>query len=312
VLTNRFSDGEGWVILNGTEAAIKAKVAAIGTPLKEWGIQINYGIKTGYNEAFIIDKTTKAEIIKKSPKSASIIRPILRGRDIQKFYAIPTELSLLFIPWHFPIHERKDIVGASVKAEAEFQRKYPSILSHLNKHKNELRRRNKSETGIRYEWYALQRYGSNYWKEFEKPKVVWKRIGSVIRFSYDDSGAFCLDSTCFATGSDIKYLVGVLNSSISKRLLLDNAPKTGTGDIIISVQALEPLLVPKASEKVKGEIVKLVDQCVEILSNDTSADIRGLEKKIDNIVFDMYGFTEEERAFIVGSLTSSPIHHQTD
>src|SRR5690606_4903195 len=82
-----------------------------------------------------------------------------------------------------------------------------------------------------------------YMEDFYRPKIVWKRVGSILRFSYDETGCFALDSTCFATGKYLKYLVCFLNSHLGRYLLRD-APQTGTGDLLISVQAIEPLLIP--------------------------------------------------------------------
>lgn len=118
---------------------------------------------TGYNEAFIINKTKRDELIKQDPKSAEIIRPILRGRDIKKFGYEFAELYLIYIPWHFPLHNDSSIQGASNEAERLFELKYPAVYNHLLLFKEQLSERNKSETGIRYEWYALQRWGANYW-----------------------------------------------------------------------------------------------------------------------------------------------------
>ena len=73
------------MILNPIEQSIKRKIEAIGTPLKDWDIKINRGILTGCNDAFIIDEAKKEELIKEDPKSAEIIRPILRGRDIKRY-----------------------------------------------------------------------------------------------------------------------------------------------------------------------------------------------------------------------------------
>ncbi|HPX45113.1 MAG TPA: class I SAM-dependent DNA methyltransferase, partial [Bacteroidales bacterium] len=73
-----FTDDENWIILsNKIESSIKSKIKNIGTKLKDWDIRINYGIKTGYNEAFIIDEIIKNDLISSDPKSAEIIRPIL-------------------------------------------------------------------------------------------------------------------------------------------------------------------------------------------------------------------------------------------
>ncbi|MBQ9785899.1 MAG: type II restriction endonuclease, partial [Clostridia bacterium] len=79
------SSPDTWTILSEKDLVIKNKITKFGTPLKDWNISINYGIKTGYNEAFIIDENTKNKLIKEDPKSAEIIRPILRGRDIEKY-----------------------------------------------------------------------------------------------------------------------------------------------------------------------------------------------------------------------------------
>jgi adenine-specific DNA-methyltransferase len=117
----------------------------------------------------------------------------------------------------------------------------------------------------------------------------------VLRFAYDDSNALCLDSTCFATGDDVKYLTGVLNSTICIKELLDNSPKTGTGDVITSVQALEPIRVPKASENQRKEIADLVDDCIKILSRKQDADISSYEREIDDLVLNLYGLSEEEK-----------------
>ena len=124
------------------------------------------GILTGYNDAFIIDEATKNSLITADPKSAELIRPILRGKDIKRYTYNFANLWLIYIPWHFPLHNDPNIKGASVKAEEEFKKQYPAIYSYLEGHKEKLSKRNKAETGIRYEWYALQRWGSNYSDDF--------------------------------------------------------------------------------------------------------------------------------------------------
>jgi adenine-specific DNA-methyltransferase len=151
------------MILTPIEQRIKAKIEAVGTPLKDWDINIYRGILTGYNEAFIVDGKKKDELIAEDPKSAEIIRPILRGRDIKRYSHDFADLWLLFIPWHFPLQSDPTIKGASQEAESAFKAQYPAIYNHLLQYKTELENRNKAETGIRYEWYALQRWGANYW-----------------------------------------------------------------------------------------------------------------------------------------------------
>jgi hypothetical protein len=154
------------VVLSPIEQRIKAKIEAAGTPLKDWDINIYRGILTGYNDAFIISGEKRKELIEQDPKSEEIIRPILRGRNIKRYGYEFADLYLLFVPWHFPLQNDNSIQGASEKAEKEFEKQYPAIYYHLLKYKKELSARNKAETGIRYEWYALQRWGANYWDIF--------------------------------------------------------------------------------------------------------------------------------------------------
>ena len=210
----RFDSSESWVILSEIEQRIKTKIEAVGTPLKDWDIQINYGIKTGFNEAFIINGEKRKELITQDPKSAEIIRPILRGRDIKRYGYDFADLYLLFIPWHFPLHLAKpEIKGASLEAEKAFENQYPAIYNHLLQYKKELLNRNKAETGIRYEWYALQRWGANYWEDFSKQKIMYSEIVREPQFYLDNKGEFFAEATSFImTGSNLEYLYHLLHS----------------------------------------------------------------------------------------------------
>ena len=190
-----FVSSDSWVILSPIEQSIKKKIEASGVPLKDWGVNIYRGILTGCNEAFIIDQKRRDEILSwcrdaaERKRTEQIIRPILRGRDIKRYAYNWAELYLLWIPWHFPLHLDESITGASEKAEEEFRQQFPAVYRHLSFYKDALSKRNQSETGIRYEWYALQRWGANYWDDFAKPKIVWAdlaRTGNA--FIYDEEG----------------------------------------------------------------------------------------------------------------------------
>ena len=98
--------------------------------------------------------------------SLDVIKPILQGRDIKPFTTPSIDKYLLFIPWHFPLHEQADISGVSKEAELLFKNKYPAIYKHLLAFKKQLLSRNAAETGKHYEWYAMQRWAANYWQEF--------------------------------------------------------------------------------------------------------------------------------------------------
>ena len=223
-------------------------------------------------------------------RTAELIRPILRGRDIKRYGYNWANLWLINIPWHFPYQFDNSITGASEKAEQAFKEQYPAVYAHMLQYKDPLSKRNKAETGIRYEWYAMQRWGAKYWEDFSKPKILWKRVGSILRFAYNVNGSFGLDSTCFSTGDNIEYICCVLNSPMGHYLLKDS-PKTGTGDLLVSVQAIEPLRIPHISEDEN----KFFRTRLEILINEES---NALEQEINQKVFDLYDLSLEERNYV--------------
>ena len=210
-----FNNSKSWVVLSPIEKQIKEKIERIGTPLKDWDIRINYGIKTGFNDAFIIDGAKRKELIDEDPKSEEIIRPLLRGRDIKRYSYEFADLYLLYIPWHFPLHNNPNITGASSEADKEFENQYPAIYNHLLKYKKELSNRNKAETGIRYEWYALQRWGANYWEDFSKQKIMYSEIVREPQFYLDEKGEFYPEATTFImSGKNLEYLYNVLHTNV--------------------------------------------------------------------------------------------------
>ena len=287
-----FTPSDSWVILSEIEKSIKAKIEAVGTPLKDWEIKINYGIKTGCNEAFIIDSIKRNEILnnctteEERQKTDDIIRPILRGRDIKRY---SYEFAEQYIIATFPSRQyniddyqsvKSHLLSFGIDRLEQTGKKYVingKIVKARKKTNNK--------------WFETQD-SISYWEDFFKPKIIWKRVGSIIRFAYDTHGILGLDSTCFAVGSHIPYLCCVLNSSMG-HYLLNNAPRTGTGDLLISVQAVEPIKVPPVTDNENMFEVFIKEQSI----NPTAE----LEAKIDNIVFDLYGLNQEEREFIISN-----------
>ncbi len=164
---------EGWSLVPKEVQELLAKIRSKGVPLSEYvDGKIYRGVLTGLNEAFVIDQATRKRLIAEDPRSEEIIKPFLAGRDIKRYKQPVSEKYLLFIPWHFPLHLDESISGASKVAELEFKKQFSGVYNHLLKFKLKLEKRNKAETGIRYEWYALQRCAATYYEEFEKRKIV--------------------------------------------------------------------------------------------------------------------------------------------
>ena len=216
-----FSTSDSWVVLSPIEQSIKKKIEAVGTPLKDWDINIYRGVLTGCNEAFIIDTAKRDEIIsncqteEERKRTAELIRPILRGRDIKRYSHEWANLWLIYIPWHFPYQFDETIQGASTKAEEAFKLQYPAVYSHMLQYKESLLKRNKAETGIRYEWYAMQRWGAKYWEDFNKPKIIFQEIVQNSQFLYDETIHYmCNDTGRIIVGAQLPFILGVLNSKL--------------------------------------------------------------------------------------------------
>lgn len=279
------------------EQSIKSKIEAVGTPLKNWDIQINYGIKTGFNDAFIITTDKRDEILancqddEERARTSEIIRPILRGRDIKRYNYDWADLWLIYIPWHFPLHKDDSIQGASDEAEEAFKTQYPTIYQHLLAYKKDLSARNKAETGIRYEWYAMQRWGAHYSDDFNKPKIIYPNMTKYLPFVWDTK-KFLTNQKCFIiTGTNTAFLTAFLNSSLFKYCFRDAFPELQGGTRELSKIFFDkiPVLVP--DEKTELQFKALVED-IQTEYSDAKA------KHIDQIIFDLYHLDEEERLSI--------------
>ena len=290
----QFHGDDSWVILSGIEQNIKQKIESVGIPLKDWDIQINYGIKTGFNDAFVISTAKRDEILgncssdEERARTSEIIRPILRGRDIKRYSHEWANLWLVWIPWHFPLHLDPTIQGASEVAENEFKKQYPAVYKHLLHYKTELSARNKAETGIRYEWYAMQRWGANYWEDFDKPKIMYPNMTKYIPFYYDEMKFIQNDKSFMITGNHIAYLTAFLNSSLFKFCFLDNFPELQGGTRELRKIFFDKIPVLKVSDSENEAFEKLVRNIQQSYSI-------GVAKEIDERIFELYGLSQEEK-----------------
>ena len=292
-----FSNEESWVILSPIEQSIKRKIESVGTPLKDWDIKIYRGVLTGYNDAFIISTEKRDEILSNCQtederlRTAELIRPILRGRDIKRYGYDWANLWLIYIPWHFPYQFDNSITGASEKAEKAFNEKYPAVYNHMLQYKESLANRNKAETGIRYEWYAMQRWGAKYWEDFFKPKIMYPNMTKYMPFYYDEKGFYQNDKSFMITGKHIPFLTAFLNSSLFKFCFRDNFP-----ELLGGTRELRKIFFDKIS------VIKVSDE----INNDFKREVTNLQSNytqekattIDRMLFDLYGLTEEERKVI--------------
>lgn len=275
-----FKDSESWVVLSPIEKQIKEKIEKIGTPLKDWDIRINYGIKTGFNDAFIIDGAKRKELIAKDPKSEDIIRPILRGRDIKRYGYDFADLWL--INTHNGVKEKgvKPIIIED----------YPAIKKHLDQYYPQLEKRaDKGETP-----YNLRNCA--YMEDFYKQKIVWKAVGRNLTFSLLEEGSFLTAPASFITSDFNLYILAFLSSSFGKFYIYNNSDTTGAGDIMLNIQSLEKTPIPKPTIDNEEKINTLIKQ---ILFNKKHGIITTVfESEINQVIYNIFQFNKNEIEYI--------------
>ena len=286
-----------FAMLPDVEKRIKAKIEKYGTPLISWDIQMNTGIRTGCDDAFVIDGKTKDDFILADYKNTDIIKPLLLGENLSRYKHEYSNQWLICIPWHFPLLYDKNICSASEKAEERFRQQYPIIFRHLVKFRERLLTRNPKEVGVIFEWYAVQHFGtSNEWEDYTKPKIVWKRESPAPGFYLDYSGCAIMDTTCFITGQRLKYLLGFLNSK-QGRFMLHDSQHLPNGDIHIDTLTLETMRIPVPGVKTESEMISLVNKRT---SDAYQNEYNDIDEKINQLVYDMYELDAEERGYIEG------------
>jgi hypothetical protein len=284
-----------WFIGNQSQYRLKEKIEQIGKPLKEWDVNIYRGVLTGLNKAFIIDQKTRDRLIAEDPNSAKILKPILRGRDIKRYSYDWAGLWLIFIPWHFPLHDDPKISGSSNKAEEEFEKQYPAIYKHLVQFKEDLENRNKAETGIRYEWYAMQRCANTYYDEFEKEKVVWSDIATTPIFTLLSSDVLFNNTVYMVISKNNKFFAGVLNSNIIKwyfPLIATDLGGKGKRFFKIFVEIMPIPPITEINQPLVSKIGNLVEKILDLKKQ--KSDTTALENEIDLLVYQLYDLTPDE------------------
>ena len=277
-----FMNADSWLILSGIEKQIKEKIERVGTPLKNWDVQINYGIKTGFNEAFIIDGKKRKELIEQHSKSEEIIRPILRGRDIKRY---GYEFADIYLIATFP----------SLKIDIE---KYPAVKQHLLSFGYD-RLKQTGEKGARKmtsnKWFETQD-SIGYWEDFSKQKLLWAETMRIHkddtinfpRFGFETNGKYITDKTCFfATGSHLKFILGVLNSNVGRYLCSQYVSILDDGGYLMQKIYLEKIPIAPYSSR--------LEKAVECKANERKDD------EINNIVYDLYNLTQDEIKFVESS-----------
>ena len=288
-----FNSSESWSILTDMERSIKAKVEAVGTPLKEWNISINYGIKTGFNDAFIIDSAKREQILSNCQteeeriRTEAIIRPILRGRDIKRYgYDFADQYIIATFPSkHYNIDDyqalKTHLLGFGMERLEQTGKEY-----YLDGEKVKARKKTNNK------WFETQD-SIGYWDDLNKTKIVWIELSDESKFAICDD-YIPLNTVFFLTGQHLSHILGLLNSKLIHwyfKNCIGTSSGVGTNRWLKYTVELLPLLSYDSSIET---LVKMR------LASDTNSE--SLEIQIDKVICAKYGLTDDETEFILGNL----------
>jgi len=261
---------DGWRLESPVSLRLLDRLRISGQPLGKFVNDYFFrGVTSGLNEAFIINGDDKQRLIREDQKSAEMIKPFIRGKNVKRWSVDHSDAWLLFIPWHFPLHGQSGITGASKEAEREFARRYRAVYEHLNGFRKDLEKRNKDETGIRYEWYALQRWGADFAGEFPKPKIVYPELSLIPEFAFDHLGLY-VDCTVYFIPDRQKALLGVLNSNVSRHVLDNISPAMRGGFRRFKAVYMEQLPIPPMTAQQQKSCEQLVEALILLHGQDAT------------------------------------------
>jgi hypothetical protein len=283
---------EGWTLERPDVLELMAKLRKVGKPLGEYvGEKFYYGIKTGLNEAFVIDEETKTRLIAEDPKSAELIKPWLRGRDIRKWQVEWARLYIITIasssnkewPWS---QEKSEPAARQL-----FAQEYPAVYKHLSQWEAGLVKRDDKGKF----WWELR--ACVYWEEFNKTKLVYQEIATFQSFAYAETGQVC-NNKCFLIPEKNDFFLALLNSKLFWWYLGNLTSGLVGGARAMQMPYMNQLPIPTATDEQKTSIIERVEKILEV---PDSPDVLLLEAEIDRLVYELYGLTEEEISVVNGS-----------
>ncbi len=288
----------GWSLSEHAASELVQRLLAQGTPLKRYlpGGKTYFGVKTGLNEAFVVDCATRDALIAADPKSAEILRPLVAGRDVQRYHIEYKDKYLILTEIGVPIH------------------RYPAIFAHLKRYQSQLEKRwDKGNI-----WWELR--PCDYYERFSQPKIIYPDIAATCRFTLDRNGYFGVNTTYFLPGDDL-YLLGLLNSKLAVRYFshvcaglegggtvylrffgqyLDNFP-------VRTIDFADPADVSR-HDRMVTLVTQMLDLHTRLAAESVPQEKTSLQRRIDQtdrqierLVYELYGLTEAEIKVVEGS-----------
>ena len=273
-------DAGSWLIFDKAKLKIRDEVIARGVKVSEWDIDINYGIKTGFNEAFYLTKAQKDQLIAEDPRNAEIIFPMLRGKDLRRYTPKFEDVWLIFTRRGIDIDE------------------YPKIKNYLNHYYEELlpKKSSKEKKGRKpgnYQWYEIQD-AVQYFEQFKRSKMIFMNMTKEVIFSFDREGKYFTNQKCFiVTGESTKYLTAFFNSKLFLYCFKDNFPEL-LGDVReVSKVYFEEIPVIEVDPKKQWLVERLVDLILYVKEHDDAKMSSAVVERIINGIICEFYFGEK-------------------
>lgn len=283
---------DGWRLEQTDVLNLLAKLRSKGTPLGEYvNGRFYYGIKTGLNEAYVVDRETRDRLIAEDAKSAEILKPFLRGRDVKRWNVHFEDLYLIKIE---SSSNKIHAWSGKKKLEAEqiFAETYPAIYNRFQNFREQLI--NRDDQGM----YFWELRACIYWHEFEQPKIILPAIENKCAFAIDESGFYGNDKTNICIADEPQLVAAILNSSVSWWIIRQTASEKQNAYYEFKPMYVSQIPIPASTDEQKRAIENLVDQILELKKQ--GGDTTGLEADIDRMVFDLYELNAEERRIVSG------------
>lgn len=254
-----------------------------------------FGIKTGLNEAFVVDRVTRDKLVSEDPRSAEIIRPVLAGREVHRY---SFDFNDKYLIWTY--------IGVPIQD-------YPAIFNHLKTFQTKLEKRWDKGTV----WWELR--ACDYYLRFSEPKIIYPDIATTCRFTLDREGYFSTNTTYFIPGNDL-YLLGILNSRLAFRYFSQVCAGLEGGDMVYlrffgqylnnfpirTINFADPADVAR-HERMVGLVQRMLDLHQKLAAEQTphvktvlQRQIEATDKQIDALVYELYGLTAAEIAVVEG------------
>jgi hypothetical protein len=284
---------DGWQLESPATFQLLKKLRESGKPLGEYvGRRLYRGVLTGFNEAFIIDRTTRDCLIQEHESSAEIIKPFLRGRDVKRWRLEFADQYLIKIE---SSENKKHSWSDKNQDEAEkiFEKTYPAVHSWFKQFRFDLKKR--ADQG-KYFWELRS---CKYWDDFQSMTIAWGNLATQPQFTFAED--YYISAPASFIVSDSKFLLGLLNSNITRYLVSQNAATRQGGFWEFKPMYISPLAIPAASPEQQQTIELLVDQILAAKAENPKADTNALEREIDQLVYALYELTPDEIVIVEGA-----------